>query len=216
MSKSTFLSSGSVRRLRHGVTALLLSLLPTGTLAADPTWIEIVIPLEEGRFYSPRELGRQCNEKLGTDYPVERLPDRCELEPSQRLALLLLAELDAIRVHIEADRLVLEWPDVEDDQFRRQRRAWLRRCFGVNLDEWPEGLGLHVPGAFDPRARSVLLVHGLESGSIELEPLAGAFRESGVQVLTFDYPNDGPPSWSGERLSRELNDLVLCHASNDG
>jgi pimeloyl-ACP methyl ester carboxylesterase len=180
-------------------------------LAAEAECVEITIPLTEGRFYSPRELGRQCNEKLRTDYQIERLSDRCELTGIERAALLLADEMGWIGVRINPDRLVLLVPDSQDAAVRLAHRRRLGRLLQMPLEEWPLEKGLHLPEPFDPGARSVLLIHGMESGMAEMGRLADACRRRGVQVLMFDYPNDGPVAWSGERLSGDLADLAKQH-----
>ena len=84
----------------------------------------------------------------------------------------------------------------------------LGRLLKIPLNEWPAGLGLHIPAEFDPSRSTVLLIHGLGSGIAALLPMQAAFERWGVQVLTFDFPNDGPIAWSGDRLSTDLGKLV--------
>jgi pimeloyl-ACP methyl ester carboxylesterase len=55
------------------------------------------------------------------------------------------------------------------------------------------------------------LIHGLDSDAESLAGLAAAFRAHDIQVAFFDYPNDGPIAWSGERLSREMSELHTSH-----
>jgi pimeloyl-ACP methyl ester carboxylesterase len=57
----------------------------------------------------------------------------------------------------------------------------------------------------------VVLIHGLESDLTALDRLAAACRSADLQVLRFDYPNDGPLAWAGDRLSDELKRLATLH-----
>ena len=53
----------------------------------------------------------------------------------------------------------------------------------------------------------MLLIHGLEGDAADLERFRIACRQWGIQPLIFDYPNDGPLAWSGERLAVDLKAL---------
>ncbi len=73
--------------------------------------------------------------------------------------------------------------------------------------DWPEKNGLHLPDDFHPSARTILLIHGLESHAGQFDRFQQACRKWGVQTLVFDYPNDGPIAWAGDRLSDDLKAL---------
>ncbi|HEV7226471.1 MAG TPA: alpha/beta fold hydrolase [Pirellulales bacterium] len=175
-------------------------------------FIELTIPLEEGRFYSPREFCAASNEKLGTHYILDQIPDRSiELTAVERAALVLANETGLLQVSVTPDRLVISVPNHEDDRVRRRRRERLEKLLHVPLTEWPEEKGLHLPDDFAAGRRTMLLVHGLEADASDLQRFAEACRGSDVQVLFFDYPNDGPIAWSGDRLRTELNELSARH-----
>jgi pimeloyl-ACP methyl ester carboxylesterase len=177
-------------------------------LAADGT-IDLVVPLREERFYSLHSFLAECNLKLGTNFQYKASPDReLELRGLDKAALLLASEAGLLKVRFERERFIIEVPDRQDDAVRRQIRDRLGRLLRIPLNEWPVGLGLHIPAEFDPSRRTVLLIHGLGSGIAKLRPMQAAFERWGVQVLTFDFPNDGPIAWSGDRLSAELGKLV--------
>ena len=172
----------------------------------------MVIPLEEGRYYSLRDFCSECNRQLKTTYRLDRVPsDLVELTDRDRRVLQLLSEADSagrlLRVQLDANRMVIALPNSEDEDVRRKTRRQFERLFGVSLSEWPPGMGLHLPDKFSTTKSTVLLIPGLESNSKALGGLAKAFRKIGVQVLNFDYPNDGPLAWSGRRLRTELKAL---------
>lgn len=77
--------------------------------------------------------------------------------------------------------------------------------------DWPKDKGLHLPDDFRPGIHTILLVHGLESHADELGRFQQACRNWGVQTLVFDYPNDGPIAWSGDRVSEDLKALSEKH-----
>ncbi|HET6170517.1 MAG TPA: hypothetical protein VFE01_10075 [Terracidiphilus sp.] len=56
--------------------AIGLGLLASSSAVLADEFIELAIPLEDGRFYSPREFCAASNEKLGTHYILDRIPDR--------------------------------------------------------------------------------------------------------------------------------------------
>ena len=171
-------------------------------------FIELAIPLEDGRYYSPHDFCAASNAKLGTRYQLDQIPDRrVELTAMERAALKLANETGLLRVSIAADRLVIQVPDHEDDRVRRRQRERLEKLLHIPLTQWPEDKGLHLPDEFEPGRRSMLLVHGLEAGAGDLQRFKEACRRSDVQFLYFDYPNDGPIAWSGDRLRKELNEL---------
>ena len=173
--------------------------------AGEEEFVELVIPLREGKYYSVRDFRKECNRKLGAQYDLESQPDReIELTPFERAALLLANESDLVRSSISDDCLRISIPNSENDAVRRRNRKRLERLFGVAALEWPADKGLHLPAGFDPKRPAVLLIHGLEADRDDLEDLADACRRYGQQPLIFDYPNDGPLAWSGDRLSDEL------------
>jgi len=178
--------------------------------------VELVVRLDENQTYSLREFCRSCNRKLGTDYALDLLPARrirLSVQEQRLLRLLTRPELtgDDIRVDIQPDRVVLRLPDPESQTARKNQQRRIESLFGIPVSEWPAGKGLHLPGNFDARRRSVLLLHGLEGTLAELRPLARASERAGQQTLFFDYPNDGPVARSGERLHQELTGLARRH-----
>lgn len=174
--------------------------------------VQLTIPLHNGQTYRLRDLYAACNAKLGSAVDLQTVPDRVvKIQRWEKAALLLFRESGIIDVSLTDDSLILNIPDSEDDEVRRANRRRLERLLGISLSQWPEGMGLHLPANFDPEARTVLLVHGLESGLDELESLRRACRNSSIQPLRFNYPNDGPLAWSGDRLSQELSQLSGKH-----
>jgi pimeloyl-ACP methyl ester carboxylesterase len=188
--------------------------LPASVKADE--FVELKIPLEEGRYVSLRGYCSECNRLLGTHYDLDSVGDhRIELTPAKRRVLLALAfaPTDKLRVRATATHVIVKIPNREDQQVRRRYRRLIGKTLGIDLDEWPQAKGLHLPTPFDPAARSILLIHGLESDADTWTGMTRAFRRHGIQVLTFDYPNDGPISWSGDRLSEELS--ALCRKYPD-
>ncbi len=78
---------------------------------------------------------------------------------------------------------------------------------GIPSDAWDSHIGLRVPPAFTPGARSVLFIHGLASSSATFASFATVAKEHHVQVLTFDYLGDGAIKEAGERLAADLTKL---------
>lgn len=193
-------------------TLIVLAALPAVGRGADGKAIQLTIPLDQGRYYRLHDFCREANEKLGAGYALDSLPDRrLELTPLDQAALLLAHESDLVSVRLSRDRLILTLPDPEEDSARRRNRRRLERLLGIELDDWPPQMGLHLPKPLHPAKRSVLLIHGLESEGRHLRRIREAFEAAGVQVLWFDYPNDGPPAWAGKRLSEELKALAAEH-----
>ncbi|HUY34052.1 MAG TPA: alpha/beta fold hydrolase [Pirellulales bacterium] len=187
-------------------------LLAGATRARADEFIDLTIPLEEGRYFSPRDFCAESNRKLRTHYPLERISDRkIELTTLERAALVLAGETGLLRVTIDDDKLVIGVPNREDDQVRRRRRKRLEKLLHIPLTEWPEEKGLHLPDDFDPGRRTMLLVHGLDADATDLKPFAKACRDTDIQALSFDYPNDSPIAWCGDRLRSELEDLCKRH-----
>jgi len=201
---------GNIPRL-FLVTALWWAL--SSNLRADE-FVELAIPLEDGRFVSMRGFCGECNRVLGTHFDLDSAGDRrVELTPAKRRALLALAfgPTDALRVRVTKDHLRVRIPNREDEQVRRRYRRLLGKSLGIELDERAGQWGLHLPEPFDPTAGSILLIHGLESSSKAWDGMASALRRQRIQVLTFDYPNDGSIAKSGDSLSEELSALGRRH-----
>lgn len=175
-------------------------------------FIELAIPLAEGRLYSPHDFCAASNEKLGTNYNLDQISDRrIELTSLERAALALANETGLLRVSITRDRLVITVPNHEDDRVRQRQRERLEKLLHVPLTEWPAEKGLHWPDDFAAGRRTMLLVHGLDADASDLRRFARACRGSDVQSILFDYPNDGPIAWSGDRLRTELDGFLLQH-----
>ncbi|MBI3463835.1 MAG: alpha/beta hydrolase [Planctomycetes bacterium] len=197
---------------RRQAAIIAIALLVTGS-NWDSEFIEISVPLRDGRFYSQREFVAQCNRLLGASRSIATVPPgESELTGADRAALLLAAETGLLQLRIEQDRLLLRIPSPQDDRQRHSQRRKLERLFGTPLPDWPDGQGMHLPKDFDPSARTVLLLHGLESNRHAMQRLSQSLSNAGFQVLDFDYPNDGPLAWSGDRLSLELKQLGASHS----
>ncbi|HEV3004498.1 MAG TPA: alpha/beta fold hydrolase [Pirellulales bacterium] len=194
-----------------GCVALVFGFCSGPSARADE-FIDLTIPLVDGRYFSPRDFCAESNHKLHTHYPLDRIADRkIELTTLERAALILAGETGLLRVTIGDDKLVIGVPNREDDRVRHRRRRRLEKLLHVPVTEWPEGKGLHLPNGFDQERRSILLVHGLEAASDDLQPFARACHHADIQAILFDYPNDGPIAWSGDRLRSELDDLAEAH-----
>lgn len=201
------MSAKALAVLRYFLAACLLPLVLAGAVWAEE-FIEISVSIKDGRFYSPREFCAECNRKLGSVYAIDKMSgERLELTPLERAALALAGETGLAKVSITKDRLTLFIENQEDEQVRRRQRRRLERLLHIPLTDWPKDKGLHLPAGFDPARRTLLLVHGLESGLPELDRFLAACHHRGVQAATFDYPNDGPLAWSGDRLRDELTTL---------
>jgi pimeloyl-ACP methyl ester carboxylesterase len=206
----------ALRNLLKGQLLLLcLFLLAIDCHAAfEEGCVEIVVPLRNDRFYSLHTFLSQCNSKLGAKYRLDEIPEKeMELSNLERAAVRLASDAGLVNARFEANRLTLSIPDNQDDATRRRIRDRLGRLMGVPLNQWPAHLGLHVPKDFDSAKRTIVLTHGLEGGSTSLRPMQLAFERSGVQVVIYDFPNDGPIAWSGDRLSKELIDLATRYPS---
>ena len=181
----------------------------SATARADEK-LRVSVRLEEGRYYSRRALVEECQRQLGIRLSRDTSsPDRCELLAADRLALLAAEQAGLLKVRIGRDRLTIEFSS------EVKANNTVRKLFGKLLDPppvtWPEGTGLQLPEKFDPKRRTALLIHGLESNSRDMQPLARACRRLGWQVLMFEYPNDGPLADSGRRLSSDLKSLTKKH-----
>lgn len=197
--------------LRYFLAACLLPLALARTALAEE-FIEISVSLQDGRFYSPREFCAECNRKLGSAYAIDQMSDeRLELTPLERAALTLAGETGLAKTSITKDRLTLFIANQENEHVRRRQRQRLERLLHIPLTDWPKDKGLHLPNGFDPTRCTLLLVHGLESGLSELDRFLAACHHRDRQAATFDYPNDGPLAWSGDRLRDELMKLSNRH-----
>ncbi len=67
------LSSPVLRRSILG--AVMLALAGIGAATADE-FVEIAVPLREGCYFSPRDFCQQCNERLGTHFPLGLITDQ--------------------------------------------------------------------------------------------------------------------------------------------
>ena len=144
----------------------------------------------------------ECNQKLGTQYDLAAVTDReVALSGAERAALLVAQDLGLLKVQLELDQLILSIPD----RSTARTASWLEKLLGHSADAWPANLGLHVPSGFQASRRAVLLIHGLESRAQSLRRMRAAFEHWGVQVLIFDFPNDGPVARSGEHLRDALD-----------
>ena len=188
---------------------LWFALPPAICYGMEGGFIELVVPLENGRFYTLRSYLEESNRKLGTGYPLDKIVDRkIEVRDLEKAILLLASDVGLFHAQFEPDRLVLSIPDPQDDSSRRLVRDRLSRILRLPINEWPAHLGLHLPKDFDSSKRTILLTHGLEGGVASLRPMQLAFEHSGIQVAMFDFPNDGPIAWSGEHLSKCLSELA--------
>jgi hypothetical protein len=197
-----------------GCSCLLLLLTLVTSPASAEEFIDLVIPLRDGRFYTLRDVCAECNRKLQTARLLDQVEDReYELTFPAKLALMAADRAELIRAKFESDRLVLSIPNAQDAQVRRQNRRRLERLLGITLADWPAGKGLHLPPDFDPAARTLLLIHGLEGSAADLERFRLACCNWGIQAIVFDYPNDAPLAWSGDRLALELKELTKKYPS---
>lgn len=160
--------------------------------------IEITIPLEQGEYYQPDEVRRQLQEKLGLKFPASmKSRPRCRLGRDEKAALLAADLAGLLDVKFLADRIELTLPQ----QVRPEDVAKLLKV------EW----GLVIPEDFDPLRPTVVLIHGLESTVKDVRNAAHFLESHDVQVLLFEYPNDGPISASANRLSEQLKALKASY-----
>ncbi|MCE9552611.1 MAG: putative lipase [Planctomycetes bacterium] len=197
---------------RFSYTAVTLLMLATSASISAEEFTRITIPLREGRFYSPREFCRECNRLLKTNYAPEMVAGgERELSPLDRAALLLADNAGLIRVRLDDRRLEIDIVDTQDPKVRDENRRRLERLFRISIPAWPPEKGLRLPQHLDQDARTVLLIHGLRSNGTDLTRFREACKHSGIQVLTFDYPNNGPLERAGKRLGEELRRLAITH-----
>lgn len=163
---------------------------------AEP--IEIVIPLEQGEFYQPDAVRQQLQEKLGIKFPpmLNERP-RCRLGRDEKAALLAADLTGILDVKFFPDRIQLNLPQQIDPND-------VAKLLKV---EW----GLMMPEDFDPKRPTVVLIHGLESTTKDVRKAAIFLESKDVQVLLFEYPNDGPVATAARRLSEQLKGLKGSH-----
>ena len=189
-----------------------LTACQAGACADD--FIKLRIALDQQGCYSLLAFCRECNLKLHSAYDLDAIEDRrIELTAIERLALQAAAEAapDVLQVQFQSRDLIVRLPDPENDAVRRRNRRRLEKLLGIDIPDWPADKGLHLPARFAANERAVLLIHGLDSDLKAMEGLALACANWGIEVLQFDYPNDGPLAWSGERLSKDLKELARTH-----
>jgi pimeloyl-ACP methyl ester carboxylesterase len=215
MMKCTLTADRPMRhRLQISVVVMLSSILCAlaGQPPSSERTVKLVVPLKDGRHLSLRDFCRAANETLKTNYPIDKLPDKTlEISRLERTLVPLALEqaglIEKGQIRFEKDQLILHLPNLENGDVRRNIRDLLR-AVGLPLPEWPEGKGLVVGDNFDPAAKTVLFIHGLGSSC---DGTFGKFttccRRDGVQVLSFDYPNQGPVEFSGKRLADDLAEL---------
>jgi pimeloyl-ACP methyl ester carboxylesterase len=188
----------------------LLAIVFAGGPARAEEFTEIVLALDADGTFSFREFYAQCNEKLGTRHVQEDTADRrLRLGAIQRLALLSASQLapELVQVRFGDRQVVLRFPDVNAPDARSRARRRAERLLGVRLEQWPAGAGLRLPRDLQSGRRSVLLIHGVDASPHGLTNLRQAFQEWGIQVLVYDYPNDGPVADTGIRLREDLLQL---------
>ena len=202
--------SGSLRGIAGRVTAAAVTVI-LGVSSVLPLraaeFVELRIPLRDAAFYRARDFYAECNRQLGTNYPLDQVDDRLhELTVAEKLSLLWLSQRspDVCDARLSADQLVLRLPASSDPDVRQQQRKRLAQLLGVRAPVWPPGKGLLLPSPISSRQRTVLLVHGLNADTKSFRGLARAFAAYDVQVLSFDYPDDGPIAAVGDRLRRDL------------
>jgi hypothetical protein len=113
------------RTLDHRV--LLCAIASLCALVSPPVkaaeFIELRIPLREGRYYRAHDFYVECNEKLGAKYAIADLKDQdYELSPIEKACLLLLATTcpDQCQADIQPGQLILRVPNNADPQVRER------------------------------------------------------------------------------------------------
>jgi len=173
--------------------------------------VEIRTPLHGGTHYRPRALARQYRGRFGTALQIEEVSDEPRRLTAGEWAALQVAHLAGlIVVERRADELLLRFPHKPKEGDRRTV-SWLE-ALGVPVPDPWDGLGL-VPAIadIDPKSRTVLLIHGLESSTQAMGRFRAAFEQACVQVLSFDYPRRCSVAVAGDRLSSDLNALAQRH-----
>jgi len=174
----------------------------------DPDFVELCVPLVEGRSYQAKAFLEELERKLPRMVSTTQVDDRrCQIDLVTRAALeaLHLAYPSEFQYRIEQHQMVLRIKH----QDRGLGKPFWRKLIAELVPAPPQGLRL--PKSYDPSLRSALLVHGLESSSAGMQAMREALQEESVQVLLFDYPNDGPIRDAGRMLREALLDLSRKH-----
>ncbi|HEY1785178.1 MAG TPA: alpha/beta fold hydrolase, partial [Pirellulales bacterium] len=200
----------AIRCLARAAAGAVVILVAVG-LAAAGEFVEVAVPLREGCYYSPRDFAAQCNEQLRTHIPLRLISDKeRKLTDTERRALLAADAAGILSARFADGQIVFRFRNPQDDTTRRHHRQLIEKYLGLSM-AWPAERGLHLPADFLPAERTLLLIHGLESHADEFDRFQQACRAWGVQTIVFDYPNDGPIAWSGDRLSEDLQRLSARH-----
>ncbi len=188
------------------IASLVVGLFSLGGFSTSlgDEWITISLPLRAGSFYSLNDFRRQYSERIAHAEFVPGDEREIELTGADKITMQIAATIGVVKIELTDDHLMIQVPNSEDDEVRRQRRRQLESALGVSLVDWPKGKGLHLPDKFDAARPTVLLIHGMNSNLASLSGLSREFARQGIQVCSFDYPSNGPIAWSGNRLSDEL------------
>ena len=136
------------------------------------------------------------------------IPDKEQkITDSERKALPWPARSASCGPRSTSEQLVVRFRNPQDDATRLRNRELIEKYLGISM-EWPKNNGLHLPDDF--RSDGPHDSAGARPGIARrrVRPLSARLAEpGGVQTLVFDYPNDGPIAWSGDRLSDDLKAL---------
>lgn len=179
----------------------------------QPDWVRIDIELRNGRYFDADQLNRQIKSAFGGSSDPSWLKNRVlELTPAERAGLVLFAGSswgrDRLRVDITIDRITLAIRRDAGPEGRRLRRELLNR---LGLTPPEQAYRLILPDSWDPRQRTILLIHGLESSPQAFDQFAAAWTRLDWQVGFYTYPNDGPIARAGHVLSKRLGDVARLH-----
>src|SRR3569623_2539542 len=78
------------------------------------------------------------------------------------------------------------------------------KALGCTPAECQRSYGLQLPESLSAERPLAVLVHGLDSGSDYFGDLAALLEQEGIQVATFDYPNDQEIARSAELFACEF------------
>jgi len=82
---------------------------------------------------------------------------------------------------------------------------WVQeKALGCTPAECQRSYGLQLPESLSAERPLAVLVHGLDSGSDYFGDLAALLEQEGIQVATFDYPNDQEIARSAELFACEF------------
>ncbi|MEO1526197.1 MAG: ATP-binding cassette domain-containing protein [Planctomycetota bacterium] len=171
--------------LRAAVVILLGVLTSPSASAQDDGVVSdamIRLPLVEGR-YDESELRRFFG-------GGEAEPRWRELGNQDRIGLVALELVGKIEFDLGNDELTI--------RMKGAPKWELMRCLAP-----PRLLGAEELGSDE----AVLFVHGLEGGRSTFARARRRCEELGVDTLTFEYPNDGPPAEVGRQLATLLAEL---------